>query len=503
MKSVSRILIANRGEIAVRIIRACNELNCATIAVYSEADRMQPHVRMADEAYCIGPGPATDSYLRLDKLLEVAKTARADAVHPGYGFLAENADAAVAFEKNGVVWIGPSAESIRLMGDKLSARSTAHAAGIPLVPGMGKSGAVSDEDLFAGARDVGFPLLIKAAAGGGGKGMRIVETPEGLAEGIRIARAESQSSFGDDRVYLERFVTNARHVEIQVLGDQFGNLIHLGERDCSLQRRHQKLIEESPSPVVDSELRERMGEAALKAARAVNYKSAGTVEFVLDNKTKEFFFLEMNTRLQVEHTVSERVTGIDIVKEMIRIAQGKPLTVRQEDVELKGSAIECRILAEDPWNGFIPSIGEISGFSLPSGPGVRTDTGVGLGSEVTPYYDSLLAKIIIWDTSREEAIIRTCRALEEFQIAGIDTTIPFYIQLLSTDAFRSGNIHTRFLEDEYMIKQGSCPERAKVAAIAASLLAHRKTKQATVLRRDGFGDRWKQFSRSVQFATRF
>ena len=463
---------------------------------------MQPHVRMADEAYCIGPGPAAESYLRLEKLLEVAKTSGADAVHPGYGFLAENADAALAFEEQGVTWIGPPVEAIRLMGDKLTARATVEKAGIPLVPGMKKTSAISDKDLIAAAETVGYPLLIKAAAGGGGKGMRIVSTPEELEEGIRIARLESQASFGDDRVYLERFVTNARHVEIQILGDHHGNLIHLGERDCSLQRRHQKLIEEAPSPVVDEELRDRMGEAALKAARAVDYYSAGTVEFVLDNKTKDFFFLEMNTRLQVEHTVTERVTGIDIVKEMIRIAQGSKLCIDQDAVTLNGWAIECRILAENPWLGFMPSIGEISGFSLPSGPGVRTDTGVGLGSEVTPYYDSLLAKIVIWDTTRKEAIIRTCRALEEFQIAGIDTTIPFYIQLLYTDAFLEGNIHTRFLEDEYLIKQPQSAERAKVAAVAASLLAHQKTKNAFVLSQRSNEDRWNRFARQSQLAAR-
>jgi len=464
---------------------------------------MAPHVRMADEAYCIGPGPAAESYLRLDKLLDVAKSSSVDAVHPGYGFLAENADAASAFEEEGIAWIGPSAEAIRLMGDKLTARASAEEAGIPLVPGMKKSETITDADLVEAAKSVGYPLLIKAAAGGGGKGMRIVNTPDDLEEGIRISRTESKASFGDDRVYLERFVTNARHVEIQVLGDHHGNLIHLGERDCSLQRRHQKLIEESPSPAVDDDLRARMGEAALKAARAVGYYSAGTVEFVLDNKTKEFFFLEMNTRLQVEHTVTERVTGVDIVKEMIRIAQGKELSIRQEDVKMGGWAIECRILAENPWQGFMPSIGEISGFCLPSGPGVRTDTGVGLGSEVTPYYDSLLAKIVIWDSSRDEAIIRTCRALEEFQIAGIDTTIPFYIQLLCGDAFREGNIHTRYLEDEYMIQQPHSAERAKVAAVAATLLAHQKAKNAFVLNRKGRSDQWKQYAQRIQMAARF
>lgn len=495
MGNVSKILIANRGEIAVRIIRACRELGCQTVAVYSEADRMGPHVRMADEAYCIGGGPATESYLRLDKLIEVAKLSGADSVHPGYGFLAENAQALRAFEEAGVEWIGPPEKAIRLMGDKLTARSTVEAAGLPLVPGLGEANDYSDAELLAGAKEVGFPILVKAAAGGGGKGMRIVRSAEDLAEGVRIARMESKASFGDDRVYLERFVTNARHVEIQVLGDKHGNLIHLCERDCSLQRRHQKLIEEAPSPALDDALRARMGEAALKAAASVGYYSAGTVEFVLDNDTKEFFFLEMNTRLQVEHTITERVTGVDIVKEMIRIARGDTLQFRQEDIRIRGVSIECRILAENPWQGFMPSIGIINGFSLPSGPGVRTDTGVGLGSEVTPYYDSLLAKIVVWDTSREEAIIRTSLALEEFQISGIDTTIPFYIQLLNTSAFKTARIHTRFLEDEYLFERPESEDRNRVAAVAASLLAHQRTKRALLLLGKGESGEWKRFSR--------
>lgn len=495
MGNVSKVLIANRGEIAVRIIRACRELGCRSVAVYSEADRMSPHVRMADEAYCIGPGPATESYLRLDKLIEVAKRSGADSVHPGYGFLAENAEALRGFEKAGIEWIGPPENAIRLMGDKLTARSTVEAAGLPLVPGLGKADDCNDEALLTGAKEVGFPVLVKAAAGGGGKGMRIVRTPEDLAEGVRIARMEAKASFGDDRVYLERFVTNARHVEIQVLGDKHGNLIHLCERDCSLQRRHQKLIEEAPSPVLDEALRERMGAAALKAAAAVGYYSAGTVEFVLDNDTKEFFFLEMNTRLQVEHTISERVTGVDIVKEMIRIARGDTLQYRQEDIQIQGHSIECRILAENPWQGFMPSIGVINGFSLPSGPGVRTDTGVGLGSEVTPYYDSLLAKIVVWDTSREEAIIRTSLALEEFQISGIDTTIPFYIQLLNTNSFKTGKIHTRFLEDEYLFEQPESDERNRMAAVAASLVAHQRTKRAFLLVGKNECSEWRRFTR--------
>ena len=480
---MKKVLVANRGEIACRIIRACNEMGCAAVAVYSEADRNQPHVRMADEAWPIGPSPARESYLRLDKLIEVARQSGADAVHPGYGFLAENGDAAEAFASEGVTWIGPPVKAIRLMGDKLSARATVAAAGLPLVPGTGKGERVNDASLIASAAGIGFPLLVKAAAGGGGKGMRIVRSPAELAEGIRIARLEAEASFGDNRVYLERLITNARHIEIQVMGDQHGNLIHLGERDCSIQRRHQKLIEECPSPAVDEDLRHRMGAAAVKAAGSAGYYSAGTVEFVMDNDTREFFFLEMNTRLQVEHTVTERVTGVDIVKEMLRVAAGEPLRYRQSDIEWKGSTIECRILAEDPWNNFMPSIGTVTSLAAPSGPGVRIDMGISAGSEITPYYDSLIAKLVVWDETREEAIIRAQQALKEFQITGIETTIPFFLQMLDTLEFRTGKVHTKFVEDEFLLKKIRNPELEKVAAIAAALVAHARRGRATTLDR--------------------
>jgi acetyl-CoA carboxylase biotin carboxylase subunit len=483
MPKLRKVLVANRGEIACRIIRACNEMGCTTVAVYSEADRNQPHVRMADEAWLIGPAAARESYLRLDKLLEVAKECGADGVHPGYGFLAENGDAAEAFAAEGVTWIGPPVKAIRLMGDKLSARATVALAGLPLVPGTGKGERVNDESLIASAKGIGFPLLVKAAAGGGGKGMRIVRSPADLAEGIRIARLEAEASFGDNRVYLERLIANARHIEIQIMGDQHGNLIHLGERDCSIQRRHQKLIEECPSPAVDDALRERMGAAAVKAAKAAGYYSAGTVEFVMDNDTHEFFFLEMNTRLQVEHTVTERVTGVDIVKEMLRVAMGEPLRYKQSDIKWKGSTIECRILAEDPWNNFMPSIGVITSLAAPSGPGVRIDTGISAGSEITPYYDSLIAKLVVWDETREEAIIRTQQALKEFQITGIDTTIPFFLQMLDTPEFRTGKVHTKFVEDEFMLNKIRNPELEKVAAIAATLVTHARRGRATTLDR--------------------
>lgn len=479
MARLRKVLIANRGEIACRIIRACNELGIQTVAVFSEADRIQPHVRMADEARCIGPSPARESYLCLERLIEVATKSGADSVHPGYGFLAENADAAEAFEAAGIIWIGPPAKAIRLMGDKLTARATVAAAGLPLVPGTRKTGPMSHEELVASAPLIGYPLLVKAAAGGGGKGMRLVRNPAELKEGIRVAQLEAEAAFGDNRVYLERLITNARHIEVQILGDQHGNLIHLGERDCSLQRRHQKLIEECPSPVVDSTLRHELGTAAIRAARAVDYSSAGTVEFVLDNDTREFFFLEMNTRLQVEHTVTERVTGVDIAKEMLHIAAGERLRHRQSDIVLRGSTIECRIVAEDPWNHFMPSIGTISSLSTPSGPGVRIDTGIAVGSEVTPYYDSLLAKLVVWDETREEAIIRTQRALGEFQIAGIHTSIPFYLQLLNTPEFKSGKVHTKFVEDEFLFQKPQNSELEKIAAVAVALIAHERKGRST------------------------
>ena len=499
---LKKVLIANRGEIAVRIIRACREVGCTPVAVYSDADRMAPHVRMADEAYRIGPPPAVESYLRIDKLIEVARRAGCDSIHPGYGFLAENAEAARAMIKAGIIWIGPTPEAIDLMGDKLTARATVEATGMPLVPGVGKAGRMTDEELLAAGETIGYPLLVKAAAGGGGKGMRVVESSGELAEGIRVARREASAAFGDDRVYVERLIRNARHIEIQLLGDQHGNIIHLGERDCSIQRRHQKLIEESPSPIMDEALRQKMGLAAVDAARAVNYSSAGTVEFVLDNDTREFFFLEMNTRLQVEHTVTERVTGIDIVKEMLRIAAGEPLRHRQEDVRLKGHCIECRIVAEDPLNGFIPCVGRIVGLETPTGPGIRVDTGIAFGSEVSPYYDSLLAKLVVWDESREEAIIRTRRALEEFHIIGIPTAIPFFIQMMNTPEFQEGRIHTKFLETDFLAKEKQTPELMEVAALAASLLAHQRTRRAIVQENKRPSSTWKDRARHAQMARR-
>jgi acetyl-CoA carboxylase biotin carboxylase subunit len=481
---LKKVLVANRGEIAVRIIRACQELGLDAVGVYSEVDRMAPHVRMAQEAYPIGRAQATESYLRGDKMIEVAKACGADGIHPGYGFLAENADFAEAVIAANLTWIGPPPEAIRLMGDKVTARETMANAGVPLVPGSGKAGSMSDADLLAAAQDVGFPLLVKAAAGGGGKGMRHVHRPEDLSEAIRTARREALSAFGDDRVYLEKFIENARHIEIQILGDEHGNVIHLGERECSIQRRHQKLVEEAPSPVVDEDLRQKMGAIAVAAAKAVSYCSAGTMEFVLD-KDRKFYFLEMNTRLQVEHPVTEMVTGVDIVKEMLRIASGRKLRYEQNDIRVKGWAIECRILAEDPRNNFMPSIGRISGLTNPTGPGVRLDSGIYFGSEITPYYDSMLAKLIVLGETRGEAILRMRRALDEFRITGLATTIPLHIQLMNSTRFQAGQFDTGFLEHTFSFNQTPHPTSIRVAAVAATLVAHQRNQQAILLHQAG------------------
>jgi acetyl-CoA carboxylase biotin carboxylase subunit len=484
MPMIKKVLVANRGEIAVRIIRACQELGQETVAIYSEADRMAPHVRMAQEAYQVGPAHATESYLRGDKIVAIAKKCGADAIHPGYGFLAENADFAEAVLDAGITWVGPSPESIRLMGDKVVARKTMAAAGVPLVPGTNQAESMRDEALVAEARRIGFPLLVKAAAGGGGKGMRSVRDLEALPEAIRVARREAQAAFGDDRVYLERLIENARHIEIQILGDEHGHIIHLGERECSIQRRHQKLIEEAPSPVIDEKLRQKMGTIAVEAARSVNYHSAGTMEFVLD-KDKNFYFLEMNTRLQVEHPVTEMVTGVDIVKEMLRIASGRRLRYEQSDIQVKGWAIECRILAEDPRNNFMPSTGRVIGLTTPTGPGVRVDSGIYFGSEITPYYDSLMAKLIVLGESRGEAILRMRRALDEFRITGVGTVLPLHIQLMNSTRFQAGQIDTSFLEQNFKVSQTSDPEHIRVAAIAATLVAHQRNQRAILLHQGG------------------
>ncbi|WP_078430272.1 acetyl-CoA carboxylase biotin carboxylase subunit [Alkalihalobacterium alkalinitrilicum] len=439
-----KVLIANRGEIAVRVIRACKELGIETVAVFSEADKEALHVHLADEAYCIGPHLSSKSYLNMINLLSVAVSTGADAIHPGYGFLAENADFAEKCAEHNITFIGPSPEAINKMGAKAVARDTMQAAGVPIVPGT--DGIIENiDDALVTARDIGFPVMVKATAGGGGKGMRVAQTEADLQKAISMAQQEAETAFGNPGVYLEKFVEEPRHVEIQIIGDSFGNVVHLGERDCSIQRRHQKLIEEAPSPALDEDLRAKMGEAALKAAQAVSYCGAGTVEFLLD-KHKNFYFMEMNTRIQVEHPVSELVTGVDLIKEQILVASGKKLSFTQEEIQIDGWSIECRINAENPDKNFMPSPGKIEMYLPPGGLGVRVDSAVYPGYTITPFYDSMIAKLIVHGRTREEAIARMKRALNEFVIDGVETTIPFHLRLLEHPDFISGNFNTKFLE---------------------------------------------------------
>lgn len=440
----SKILIANRGEIAVRIIRACRELGIQTIAVYSEADRKSLHVRLADEAYCIGKAPSVESYLRYNDLIVLALEHGAQAIHPGYGFLSENAAFAELCKVSGIVFIGPSPDAIRRMGDKAVARDTMTKARVPVPPGTTKP-IGADEDVSKIAKKIGYPLLIKPAAGGGGKGMRVVQKESDLHASVTSSQTEARAAFGSDEVYLEKYLTQARHIEFQVLADRYGNTVHLGERECSVQRRHQKLIEESPSPALDPTLRRRMGRAAVRAAKAVHYEGAGTIEFLLTDK-KEFYFIEMNTRIQVEHPVTECVSGIDLVKEQIRIASGEHLGFEQKQIRLCGHAIECRINAEDPQHDFMPSPGKIRGLGVPGGPGVRVDTHIYSGYEVPHYYDSLLAKLIVHAETREIALRKMRLALEEFSIENVKTTIPFLAKIIETERFGSGNYATDLIE---------------------------------------------------------
>jgi len=496
----NKVLIANRGEIAVRIIRACRELGLQTVAVYSDADRQALHVRYADEAYYLGPSPARDSYLRGDKIIEIARCCGANAIHPGYGFLAERADFANACLAAGLAFIGPHPSAIAAMGDKAIARNTVLKAGVPVVPGTEGEGNLRDDELLAIAPQIGFPLLIKATAGGGGKGMREVRALEEMPPLLASARREAEASFGDGNVYLEKLVAEARHIEVQILADGQGNVIHLGERECSIQRRHQKLLEEAPSPFVgdDEILRQRLGEVAIRAAQSVNYVNAGTIEFLVD-KDKNFYFLEMNTRLQVEHPVTELVTGIDIVKEQIRIARGRSLRHKQADIHHIGWAIECRINAEDPYNNFIPSTGRITHTLIPTGPGVRVDSGVYIGFEITPYYDSLISKLVVWGETRGEAILRMRRALEEYTIIGVRTNIPFHQRLMDSHRFMGGQYDTRFVEERFSIEvaEESKSVQPEVAALIATLVAHQQTERAVHIIQRGTRDttNWKWLGR--------
>ncbi len=464
-----KVLVANRGEIAVRIIRACNELGMSSVAVFSEIDRGALHVRLADEAYGLGGARAADSYLRGDKIIEIAKRAGADGIHPGYGFLAENADFARLVSEEGLVFVGPPPDAIAAMGDKISSRRAMLAASVPVVPGSDSG--LTDEEALDAAAGVGFPLLIKATAGGGGKGMRRVDELGGMPSALEGARRESAKAFGNDEIYLERLIVGARHIEIQVLADSHGNVIHLGERECSLQRRHQKVLEESPSVAVEPQLRAAMGDAAVAAARAVGYESAGTVEFLLDSDGR-FYFLEMNTRLQVEHPVTELITGVDLVKQMLRIAGGRRLRIEQDDIEFVGHAIECRINAEDPFNNFLPSTGRITGLIEPTGPGVRVDSALFEGALVSLYYDPLLAKLIVQGENRADAILRMRRALAEYRIVGVKTTVPLHQKIVEATQFVAGNYDTRYLEEVFDMAHEEGGDLDRVAAIAATLISH-------------------------------
>jgi acetyl-CoA carboxylase, biotin carboxylase subunit len=490
---IAKVLVANRGEIAVRVIRACREQGIASVAVFSDADREALHVLMADEAYPIGPPPPAESYLAIDKLVRVAKASGADAVHPGYGFLAENAAFAEACGAAGLVFVGPPPAAIRALGDKTAARRIARTLGVPTVPGTFEP--VSGPDAMrAAAGEIGYPLMVKAAMGGGGKGMRVVRSESELESALALARSEAAYAFGDGAVYLERYLAEPRHIEVQVLADARGHVIHLGERECSIQRRHQKLVEESPSPFVDGPLRERLGEAACRIAGAAGYVNAGTVEFLVDAE-RSFYFLEMNTRLQVEHGVTEMVTGIDLVREQLRVAAGEALGHKQADVVLRGAAIECRINAEDPFNGWMPSPGTITGLRAATGPWVRDDSGAYEGYTVPRFYDTLLAKLMVWGVDRAAAISRMARALAEYKVVGILTTIPVLAHIVAHEDFRAGKLSTGFL-DRLLPTLTATRDRARaVAIIAAALAEYERLGHRTVVEPPPASDNWRTGSR--------
>lgn len=437
-----KVLIANRGEVAVRIIRACREIGIPTVAVYSQADADSLHVSLATEAYCIGPNESSKSYLNIPAIISAALISGADAIHPGYGFMSERADFAEICAEHNIKFIGPSPESMQLMGDKATARKTMTAKNVPVTPG---TGIITDiNEAKASAKKFGYPVIVKATAGGGGKGMRVANNDTELEQAVTLCRQEAEKFFGNPDVYMEKYLVNPRHIEVQIIADKFGNVVHLGERDCSIQRRHQKLVEEAPSPAVSEDVRKKLGDAAVRAAKAANYEGVGTIEFLLD-KDKNFYFMEMNTRLQVEHGISEMISNVDIVREQISIAAGNPLSFKQEDIKLYGHAIECRINAEDPDRNFLPAPGEINGYITPGGFGVRVDSHVYSGYRIPPYYDSLISKLMCWAPTREEARRRMYRALKEYVITGVKTTLPFYQELIEDDVFISGNFDTGFM----------------------------------------------------------
>ena len=476
-----KVLIANRGEIAVRIIRTCRELGIRAVAIYSEADVESLHVRMADEAVCVGPAASSQSYLNIDAIVGAARAVNAEAIHPGYGFLAESAEFARAVTSAGLTFIGPGAEAMEIMGSKTSARRAAVEAGVPIVPGTVEP-LTSFEEAVATAGKFGYPVMLKAAAGGGGKGMRLVADRNDLRSAFETAQTEAAAAFGDSSLYLEKAIERPRHIEIQIFGDVHGNVVHLGERECSIQRRHQKVIEECPSPINDPELRQRMGEAAVKIGRTVNYTGAGTVEFLLADATHEFYFLEMNTRLQVEHPVTELVTGLDLVREQFFVAAGESLSFNQDDIDWQGHAIECRIYAEDPANNFFPSPGTITHLQEPAGPGIRIDSGVTRLSEVSIHYDPMIAKLAVWGRSRHDAIDRLRRALGEYEVSGITTTLPFFRDVVRDEEFVSGRLDTGFIArfNERRALDEASQVEADLAAIAAALSYSKRQQEASM-----------------------
>ncbi|NQT77093.1 MAG: acetyl-CoA carboxylase biotin carboxylase subunit [Bacteroidetes bacterium] len=497
---IKKVLVANRGEIAIRVMRSCREMGITSVAVFSEADRAAMHVRYADEAYFIGPSPSSESYLVIDKIIDAARQSGADAIHPGYGFLSENADFAERCKKEGIIFIGPSSFAINTMGDKLTARKTMVEAGIPVVPG---SDLITDEkDAVKKAKEIGLPVMVKASAGGGGKGMRLVNKEKDIVSSIRAAQSEARAAFGDDAIYIEKYIESPHHIEFQILGDQHGNVIHLFERECSVQRRHQKVVEETPSPLMNPEIREEMGNVAVAAAKAVNYSGAGTIEFIVDDKLN-YYFLEMNTRLQVEHPITERVVGVDLVKEQINIANGFELELKQDELRQHGHAIECRIYAEDPEKNFMPSPGVIRHITEPLGLGVRHDGYVYEGYEIPIHYDPMISKLVVWAKTREEAIARMKRALFAYKITGVKTSIPFLERIMETPDFMKGKYNTHFIEknsDFLMFPKKHDKKIEDVAIIAAYIdyLDSLENLQASVCSGNGKNN-WKNCQRRLSF----
>ncbi len=493
MTKIRKLLVANRGEIAIRVMRTAKEMGIQTVAVFSEADRNALHVRYADEAILIGPAPSSESYLRMDKILDAAQATGADAIHPGYGFLSENEVFAGMVEKAGFIFIGPSAEAIELMGNKLAAKAAVAKFNVPLVPGTSEP--VRDlGQAMTIAAEIGYPILIKASAGGGGKGMRVVEREQDFEEQMKRATSEALSAFGDGSVFIEKYITKPRHIEFQVFGDQHGNVVHLYERECSIQRRHQKVVEEAPSSVLTPEKRKEMGEAAIAVARACGYYGAGTVEFILDDQLN-FYFLEMNTRLQVEHPVTEQVTGLDLVKLQIRVAEGLPIPFTQEEVKLSGHAIEIRVYAEDPANNFLPDIGTLKTYRRPQGHGVRVDDGFEQGMEIPFYYDPMIAKLICHAETRQAAIEKMIRAIREFEVTGLETTLGFCNFVMHHEAFRSGDFNTRFVENYFtpsVLQTESITEEEKIAAALGVMLANKSVSHPTAKNNGSVTSKWRR-----------